>query len=108
MIKYYMLPSLTIPDYLHRYFWDVDVKILNPQDKPYFVISRLLDKGGTRAVKWIRNNYDEEIIKKTLENYRDFSLKSASFWSLIYNIPREKIKCFQQPYLKMHKTLWPY
>lgn len=99
---------MTIPASLHRFFWDVDVTKLNPEEKPYFVISRLLDKGDVEAVKWVRKNYNSEIIKETLEKYRDFSLQSGSLWALIYKVSIEKVKCFQEPYRTMRKTLWPY
>ena len=99
---------MRIPKHLRHYFWDINVDKLDPEKKPYFVISRLLDKGNVEAVRWVRKQYSEDKIKKTLINYRDFSLKSASFWALIYKLPLEKLKCFQKPYLKMRKELWPY
>lgn len=99
---------MKIPKSLHKYFWDVDVKKLDPEKKPYFVISRLLDKGNIKATQWVRNNYDDELVREVLQNYRDFSLKSASFWALIYKVPLTKVKCFQEPYLSMRKSHWPY
>ena len=99
---------MRIPKYLHHYFWDVNIEKLDPKKKRYFVISRLLDKGNVRAVRWVRKHYTEEEIKETLKNYRDFSLKSASFWALVYNLPLKKVKCFQEPYRSMREKLWPY
>ena len=99
---------MTIPKSLHHFFWDVDVKKLDPKKKPYFVINRLLDKGDIAAVRWAKNTFDEKQIRYTLENMRDFSLRNGSFWSLIYQIPTHKLKCFQEPYLTTRKTLWPY
>ena len=99
---------MKIPKSLHRYFWDVNVEKLDPAKKPYFVISRLLDKGNVEAARWVRDNYDDKTVRETLQKYRDFSLKSASFWSLIYKVPLKKVKCFQEPYLTMRKTHWPY
>lgn len=99
---------MKIPKSLHRFFWDVDVKKLDPQNKPYFIISRLLDKGNIEAAQWVRSNYDNQLIRETLQKYRDFSLRSASFWALIYKVPMEDIKCFQEPYRTTRKTLWPY
>ena len=84
-----------IPKRLWRYFWDVNVKNLNAQEKPYFVISRLLDKGNIEAIRWIKAVYTPKQIRETLQNYRDFSLRSGSFWGLIYKVPLSKIKCFQ-------------
>ena len=99
---------MKIPPSLHHYFWDVNVKKLDPEKKAYFVISRLLDKGNIEAVRWVRAHYSDDKIKETLENYRDFSLRGASFWALVYKFSLKKVKCFQEPYLTMRKTHWPY
>lgn len=100
--------KMKIPKSLHRFFWDVDVKKLDPEKKPYFIISRLLDKGDIEAARWIKKNYNNNLVRETLQKYRDFSLKSASFWALCYQVPLKKVKCFQEPYLSMRKAHWPY
>ena len=48
---------MKIPKSLHKYFWDVDVKKLDPEKKPYFVISRLLDKGNVETAKWVKKKF---------------------------------------------------
>jgi hypothetical protein len=40
-----------LPKELYRFFWDVDVAKLDPAEKPYFVINRLLDKGDIKAAR---------------------------------------------------------
>jgi hypothetical protein len=102
-----MTPS-KLPKKFYQYFWDVDPKKLNPQKKPYFVISRLLDKGNIEAARWVRKRFDDELVKEVLQKYRDFSLRSASFWALIYQVPKTQVKCLQEPYLSMRKKHWPY
>lgn len=99
---------MRIPKSLHRYFWDVDVNKLDPNSKPYFIISRLLDKGNIEAARWVKSNYNVRLIRKTIQKYRDFSLRSISFWALIFKVPREEVKCFQEPYLTVRKSHWPY
>lgn len=99
---------MKIPKSLHQYFWDVDVKKLDPDKKPYFVISRLLDKGNVEAVKWVKENYRQEQIKNTFRNIMDFNEKTGRFWSLILKIPENEIKCLQPSYLKMRRGHWPY
>jgi len=99
---------MVIPPSLHHFFWDVDVKKLDPEKKPYFVISRLLDKGDVEAVKWVRSNYSEKEIGDSFMKLRDFSPKVARFWSLYLKIPEKDVVCLQQPYLKMRKMHWPY
>lgn len=99
---------MKIPKSLYKYFWDVNVKKLDPDKKPYFVISRLLDKGNVEAVRWVKENYHQEQIKNTFRNIMDFNEKTGRFWSLILKIPEEEVKCLQQSYLKTRRGHWPY
>lgn len=97
-----------VPAEFKCYFWDVDFESLNPTKKSIFVINRLLDKGDVKATKWIRQNFPEELIEKSLTQLRDFSPKSATFWATVYKIPLEKVKCLQEPYLSTQRKLWPF
>ncbi len=99
---------MKIPKSLHRFFWDVDVKKLDPENKPYFVISRLLDKGDVEAVKWVRKKYANNLIIETFTRLRDFNPKVATFWSLFLKIPVKDVVCLQPSYLKGRRTHWPY
>lgn len=97
-----------LPEKFKIFFWDTDFASINPSEKPYFVINRLLDKGTIDTIKWIRENFSEETIKHTLTKFRDFSPKSATFWATIYNIPFNQITCLKEPYLTTRRQLWPY
>jgi len=99
---------MKIPKSLHQYFWDVNVEKLDPKKKPYFVISRLLDKGNIEAIKWVRHNYQEDEIKETFRKIRDFNTKAGRFWSLFLKVPEEEIACLQPSYLKTRRMHWPY
>ena len=97
-----------LPDFLRPYFWDVDFEAVDPALKSEFVVQRLLDKGNLKAVKWATDNFSSELIRRVLRTRPDFSLKNASFWSLLYQVPLAEVKCFQEPYRTTRKTLWPY
>jgi len=99
---------MKIPKSLHRYFWDVDIDKLDPKKKPYFIISRLLDKGNIEAVQWVRKNYRDQQVKETFTKIRDFNQKVGNFWTLFLKIPKNQVKCLQPSYLKMRRTHWPY
>ena len=101
------LPT-TLPTELHRFFWDVDAVKLNPSEHPLYVINRLLDKGNVLAVQWVRKNFSEKSIIDTIKTRRDFSPKTISFWAQYYNIPREEVRWYQEPYQSLRKQLWPY
>lgn len=97
-----------IPKSLYRYFWDVNVKKLNPSEKYMFVINRLLDKGNLDAARFVVKNYHIDDIRKTFETIRDFNVRVGTFWSTILDIPVTKVKCLNPHYLKMRRQLWPY
>ncbi|MBM3205817.1 hypothetical protein FJZ41_03160 [Candidatus Shapirobacteria bacterium] len=102
------MKTTRLPAFLHRYFWDIDAKKLNPQKKPQYVIQRILEMGDVKAVRWVRKNFSQRQIIATLKQRRGFSPKTASFWASFLNISKQKVKCLQKPYLQQHKLHWPY
>lgn len=97
-----------LPEFLKPYFWDVKFEGLEVDRSAEFIINRLLDKGGWQAAKWVEITYPKELVQKVLRTNRDFSLRNATFWGLIYGVPEPQIKCLSEPYRTMRKTLWPY
>lgn len=98
----------SLPSYLHKYFWDVDAKKINPKDRPLFVIQRLLDKGDEKGVSWVLANFDRKQIKKAFKTLRDFDPKVGNFWKLFLHIPEREVACLQRHYRRMRKSHWPY
>jgi hypothetical protein len=101
------LPT-SIPEEFYSLFWDVDLKAVNPAKKPYFVIQRMLDRGNTRAVRWVEANFGKDKIRETFKNLRDFRPKVGLFWSLVLNIDPKEMLCLQPSYRTRRKTVWPY
>lgn len=99
---------MKLPEYLHKYFWDVNIEKLDLVGKKYFVIQRLLDKGGVEAVKWTRSHYTEEDISNTFKRLRDFRTPVGYFWATVLNIPQQDVLCLQPHYLAMRRQHWPY
>lgn len=98
----------TIPNSLRTYFWDTNTETLDPVKSAHFVIGRLLDKGNTEAATWVLDNYSRDDIERTFMTLRDFSPKTANFWSMYLGIPKDKIVCLQTPYLRQRRSHWPY
>ena len=97
-----------LPPMLHKFFWDVDASKVNPAKSDQYIINRLLDKGDLEAVRWILHTYPRRSIIETLKHRLDFSPKTAVFWSRYLGIPREEIKCMQEPYYSLRRKHWQY
>ena len=102
------MKSIFLPKFLHRYFWDIEAKKLNPQKRPQYVIQRLLEMGDQKAIRWLRKNFSKAQIVTTLRERRGFSTRAANFWSAFYKIPRQKIKSLQVISRRGPHPIWPY
>ncbi|MBI3577374.1 hypothetical protein HY086_05040 [Candidatus Gottesmanbacteria bacterium] len=98
----------SIPPSLYTFFWDVNPANVNPLEKPYFVINRLLDKGNVEAARWVLNNFSKDVIAETLRKIRDFSPWNGTFWARYLDVPIKEVRCLDPSYRTMRKQLWPY
>ncbi len=96
----------TLPQFLKKYFWDVDFSKLNKETYASFIIERILEEGDEKATRWMRDNFDIAQIKNVLFNSKNLSPKSANYWQLIFNLKREKILCLRKSFQKKQRLIW--
>lgn len=87
-----------LPKSLWKYFWEVKPEKVDVENRPEYVISRLMDYGHTEDVKWMRKTYGDELIRHTLRTTRGINRASASYWAMITNVQPGEVKCLQTPY----------
>lgn len=87
-----------LPKELYRYFWEVEPSKIDVEQRPEYVISRLMDYGHTEAVRWMRSEYGDEAIKRTLQVTRGISRPSAYYWSRVIGMATKEVRCLQTPY----------
>ena len=97
-----------MPDFLKKYFWDVDFSRLDHKKHSEYVIERLLELGDIKAVKWVFRNFATLAIKNVLLRSSNLSEKSAIYWSNILDVPKVRVRCLQSEFQKTHKVIWPY
>lgn len=77
--------------HLNHLFWDVRIDSFDPSRYPAYTISRILELGDENDVNWMRRNFSDIDIKNVLTTNRGLSPRSASFWGIIYGVPRDEI-----------------
>jgi len=97
-----------LPDFLKKYFWDVEFQRLDFEKRRQFILKRILEYGNEQAVSWMLKNFKRSEIKNVLCNFRGFSQKSANFWSLILDVPKDKVLCLKKALSKKQEKIWPY
>lgn len=87
-----------LPVFLKKYFWDVDFEELEFWHAKTFILKRLLDRGDTKALLWLKQHFTNEDIKNLLFSTRDLSQKTANFWTNYLKLDPKKVPCLQKPY----------
>lgn len=80
--------TATIPSYVHHALWSYDIAALDLQRDQRDIITQLLNRGGARAVHWLRQIYGDAAIAAVVRNPprgRWFP-QVLNFWVTIYNI----------------------
>jgi hypothetical protein len=97
-----------LPVSLKKYFWDVDFEKIDFNKSGVYILRRILEYGDERAVAWMWKNFGRDEIKDALCRYRGFSRKSANFWAMMLDIPKDEVLCLREPSAKGRKKIWPY
>lgn len=92
--------KIQVPEFLRPYFGDVEFEDLDLKKSRTFILKRVLDRGNTKALGWIRQNYTNQEIKKLLLTTRDISPKTANFWALYLNVDIKKVPALENPLLR--------
>ncbi len=87
-------------------FWDVDFKELDFKKYPNFIIARILEYGDEKAINWMFDHFQIDQIKETLLTKRGISCKSANYWALILNIPKDKVLCLKKQFQNKPRKTW--
>ena len=74
-----------LPEYLRRFFWDVNFKNLS-QNNSYFIINRLLEHGDEIGIKYMLSSFSREEIVQVLRSSRSLSFRSMNFWKLFFKV----------------------
>jgi hypothetical protein len=97
-----------LPEFLKKYFWEIDFEKLDLEKRRPYVLKRILEYGDEEAVAWMWKNFTEDEIKNILYNYRGLSLKSANFWAVIVGAKKEDVKCLNKSLRELRRQFWPY
>lgn len=90
--------SSIIPARFKSFFWDINFKTLSLKNAPVFILKRVLDRGQTKDILWLKNHYKNKDIKNLLLSTRDLSQKTATFWADVVGLNYSQVKCLQKPY----------
>ena len=90
--------KINIPPKVISLLWDAKLADISLSKHKQYVIERVLEYGDLAEDKWLKSVYSIEDIIDVIKRSRQISIKTANYYSLIFNIPQEEILCFKQPF----------
>lgn len=82
------------PNISKQAFWDVDFDKMDFQNKSNFIIGRIFEYGTLSDLKECLKFYGFEKCKNAILNAKFLKSNAINTASLIFNIPRTSIPCF--------------
>lgn len=87
-------------------FWDTDYSKIDWEKQANAVISRVSMNGNWDDWRTIKTYYGLERIKTELLKTRYLDDKTLNFFSIIFNLPKEKFRCYTMK--QSIQELWNY
>lgn len=79
-----------IPQAVKACLWsyDTDKIDLSNNDHRQRIIINVLNRGTMDAIEWLKNNFSKQEISESIQktNVSEWSKKSLSLWSLVYDV----------------------
>jgi hypothetical protein len=76
-------------------FREIDVRNIDIDRHRTYIIERILENGDDKVITWLARTYPKDAIIETVESSAIITGPTANLWALVFNIPQERIKCFQ-------------
>lgn len=93
--------KIQLPKFLRPYFWEVQFETIDLTKNPEYVLNRVIDRGDTKALRWVLSIFDQNDIAELIKTSRDLSAKTANFWADILGIDKTQVPCLQKPYSRI-------
>ena len=74
---------MKLPKEFKKYFWDVDFKKLSIKKHASFVLSRLMNLGDQKVLKWLLR-FPPKLVMKVVRESRELDEKTRNYWTFIY------------------------
>jgi hypothetical protein len=78
----------SLPDFISRLLWDVDVSALDEGRDSALILERVMSRGSWEAMKWLRARYPQSLIADfvTRHGARKLSPRDLAYWAAVSGV----------------------
>jgi hypothetical protein len=87
--------TISAKDFSPHIFWDYHIHLLDMKRDKGIIIERALMYGYEKDERLIYDYYSEAVIKSVIKKSPNLNRLTASYMSVVLNIPLEKFKCYK-------------
>jgi hypothetical protein len=97
--------SVGLPESLRPLFWDCDFATLDVVRHNDFIVGRVLASGPLDAIRWLRRQYGDDVIRDWIIRHcgRQLSSRQLRFWETVIGLPAADV---QQWLTGPERRLW--
>lgn len=97
--------ELQLPGELKPLFWDCDFGTLDLKAHRNYIIRRILDRGDSRSLAWLRETLGDDTIREWILAKKGGGLDPPKlrFWELILDLPSDVVDEWVR---KARETTW--
>ena len=76
-------------------FWDRNINQLDLFEDKELILERVFTRGMEKDERLVFSLYDVELIKDIILNIKNLDKKTLNYLSIIFQIPKEKFRCYK-------------
>ena len=99
------LPDISIT-FKNEYFWDVDIRNLDPDRSGRLIIERIFQMGNIEDIRTVIRYYGEKKILNVLCNLNYLDPKTLNFVSRLFKKPLKDFKCYTRR--RLNRQYWNF
>lgn len=86
-----------LPSDFKTIFWDVKLDAVDIVKSKVFVITRIINKGDFRHLKWLFSTYSVPEIVEVMYSDYNISTRTINLWAQLFNLDLNKCECMRRP-----------
>jgi len=99
-------PTLKPPPSIARFFCEICWEDRIADEYPFYTVERLIENGNLEAVRWLRDRYGDNFVRKVVCRSKNISRRTARYWQVVLDIPEEEIQCLSESWLNRPNRFW--
>lgn len=89
-----------------RFFWDLDMEVIDPEKNKTLIIERVATRGDINDFKLLIEHYGRDEIKEQVQKCGYLDKKTLNWLSIYFDIPPNSFSCYSK--IQSNQVFWNF